>query len=197
MPYPAKLTPEAIQAAAWALLEQGGPAALGMRPLAEALGVRPSSLYRHVGSREALLTTLAEQAASALRTELTAAAGLPPRAALAAVAQAYWHFARTRPHAYDLLLTPVAPGAPGLWTPAGKALWGALLERVGALTGHPDDTGHAVAYWTFLHGAAALERAGLYGQSGPQGGVEIGLGALLDQMEAAGHLSSRAAGAPA
>ncbi|MFC6659180.1 TetR/AcrR family transcriptional regulator [Deinococcus multiflagellatus] len=78
MPYPAKLTPEAIQAAAWALLEQGGPAALGMRPLAEALGVRPSSLYRHVGSREALLTTLAEQAASALRTELTAAAGLPP-----------------------------------------------------------------------------------------------------------------------
>ncbi|UBV43672.1 WHG domain-containing protein [Deinococcus taeanensis] len=186
MPYPTKLTREAIEQAAWTLLEQGGPDALAMRPLAECLGVRPASLYRHVTNRETLLRHLAEHAATELRTTLTTAAqGHPPRAALNLLAHTYLHFARTHPHAYTLLLTPNATPEPGLKTTAGKALWRTLLEHVGALTGHPDDTGHAVAYWTFLHGAASLERAGLYDSSGPQGGLDIGLNALLDRMEAA------------
>lgn len=47
MPYPAKLTAEGILAAALTLFQSGGPEALSMRLLAERLGVRPSSLYRH------------------------------------------------------------------------------------------------------------------------------------------------------
>jgi len=183
MPYPAKLTREGITRAAHLLLDQGGPDALAMRPLADALGVRPGSLYRHFGSRDALLGELAEHAADALRLDLGAAAGtLGPRDALNAVAQAYLDFARTRPHTYDLLMTPRPGQAPGIKTSAGKHLWNALLTHVGALTGNPDDTGHAVAYWTFLHGAASLQRSDLYGASGPQDGLDIGLNAILDRM---------------
>jgi AcrR family transcriptional regulator len=188
VPYPAKLTPDTILREAQTLLDHGGSDALAMRPLADALGVRPGSLYRHFDSRAALLNQLAEHAADDLRRDIEGVARpLEPRPALAAVAQAYLHFAETRPHTYDLLMTPRSDQPPGIKTPAGKHLWNALLAHVGALTGNPDDTGHAVAYWTFLHGAASLQRSGLYGASGPQGGLEIGLSAILDRMERAAN----------
>jgi AcrR family transcriptional regulator len=188
VPYPAKLTPATILREAQTLLDHGGPDALAMRPLADALGVRPGSLYRHFDSRAALLNQLAEHAADALRDDVTAAAhAQTPRAALDAIARAYLHFAHTRPHTYDLLMTPRPEQPPGIKTTAGKHLWNALLAHVGALSGNPDDTGHAVAYWTFLHGAASLQRSGLYGASGPQDGLDIGLNAILDRMERAAH----------
>ena len=74
MPYPAKLTPDAIAAQARVLLEGGGPDALNMRPLADALGVRPSSLYRHYADRAALIGALTDDAARELRATLAAAA---------------------------------------------------------------------------------------------------------------------------
>lgn len=193
MPYPTKLTPDTILEAAWALLEAGGPEALSMRPLADALGVRPSSLYRHIESRDALIWVLAERAALALQADLLdAATGLLARDALQAASFAYLHHARTHPHAYGLLLrSDDHTGQAGTKTPPGKALWNTLLSLVGALSGDPDDTDHAVALWTFLHGASALERAGIYGASGPRGGLDVGLVALLDHMEAAPHPTAR------
>ncbi|PNY82631.1 TetR/AcrR family transcriptional regulator [Deinococcus koreensis] len=193
MPYPTKLTPDAILDAAWALLGNGGPEALSMRPLADALGVRPGSLYRHIESRDALIRTLAERSALALQAELLAAAsGHPSRDALQAASLAYLHYARSQPHAYGLLLNPDhQTGQAGIQTPPGKALWNTLLALVGALSGDPDDTNHAVALWTFLHGASALERAGIYGASGPRGGLDVGLVALLDHMEAAAQQTAR------
>ncbi|WP_168734673.1 TetR/AcrR family transcriptional regulator [Deinococcus sp. KSM4-11] len=188
MPYPTKLTPATIENAAWQLFQQGGPDALSMRPLADVLGVRPGSLYRHFDSRDALLGALAARAAHELQLELqTAAEDHLPRNALQAAAGAYLHYARSNPHAYALLLVPAeADPQPGLKTTAGKALWNTLLRLVGDLSGHPDDTDHAVALWTFLHGAASLERAGIYGPSGPRGGIDLGLAALLDHMQEAG-----------
>ncbi|WP_309570646.1 TetR/AcrR family transcriptional regulator [Deinococcus sp.] len=188
MPYPSKLTPDAIEAAAWYLFNTGGPDALSMRPLADALGVRPGSLYRYFDSRDTLLAALTERAARDLQREIQfAAENHLPRNALQAVAGAYLHYARTQPHAYALLLVPADEGSsPGLKTSAGKELWNTLLRLVGDLSGNPDDTDHAVALWTFLHGAASLERAGVYGPSGPRSGLELGLAAILDHAQEAG-----------
>lgn len=183
MAYPAKLTAEAILRAALDLLDAGGEEALNMRALAERLRVRPSSLYRHYPDRAALVAALEGQAALALHRELgEASRDHPPAEALMAAAHAYLAYTRAHPHLYGLLLAPrpPAPAEPG----PGKDLWNAVLHLVGAVTGDPDDTGAAVAYWAFLHGYAQLERSGQFGLSGPRGGFERGLGALIRGLSA-------------
>jgi TetR/AcrR family transcriptional regulator, tetracycline repressor protein len=56
------LTLEAILDASMALLDAHGAAALTMRSVADALGCRQASLYRHVRNREELVTLLADRA---------------------------------------------------------------------------------------------------------------------------------------
>ncbi|SMB94778.1 TetR/AcrR family transcriptional regulator [Deinococcus hopiensis] len=178
MVYPSKLSPEAILQAAERLLRGGGEEGLSMRALAEALGVRASSLYRHYPDRAALLLALEDGAVLALHREMAAAAeGLFPGEAVLAAGHAYLNYARAQPHLYGLLLAhrPPAVAGPG----AGKALWNHVLHLVGAVTGHPDDTAAAVAFWAYLHGFALLERSGQFGLSGPRGGFERGLEALV------------------
>ncbi len=182
MPYPAKLTAQKILAAALGLLESGGPNALGMRPLADALGVRPSSLYRYYPEREALLGALEAHAARDLHAALRdAAGGHDPAAALTAAAHAYLGYVRAHPHLYTLLLRPKAPytAEPG----PGKELWNEVLALVGAVTGNPDDTAATVALWAYLHGFTLLEQSGQFGSSGPKGGFERGLDALMSGFQ--------------
>ena len=152
-----------------------------MRSLGEVLGVRASSLYRHIAHREALLALLSEDAASQLREALvTAASRQAGRPALEVVALAFVTFARTRPHLYALLHTP-RPLEVGAGE--GQRLWQFILAQVSLASGQPDDTAGTVALWTFLHGFAELERSGLYGLSGPGAGFERGLAALLSCEE--------------
>lgn len=179
MPYPAKLTPETILKAALELLEEGGPDALGMRPLAQRLSVRPSSLYRYYPERDALLEAIKAHATHDLHSAIRRAArDRPPDAALTAAGHTYLAYAREHPHLYALLLRPrtrhVAEPGPG------KALWDEVLALVGAVTRNPDDTAATVAFWAYLHGFALLEQSGQFGVSGPKGGFERGLGALVE-----------------
>lgn len=181
MVYPAKLSPDAILQVALRLFEDGGDRALNMRALADALNVQPSSLYRHYPDRAALLAALEEQAVLALHARMwQASEHQPPAPALRAAAHAYLGYAREHPYLYGLLLTPrpPAPAHPG----PGKDLWNLVLALVGGVTGQPDDTPAAVAFWAYLHGFAALERSGLFGVSGPRGGFERGLDALVEGL---------------
>jgi AcrR family transcriptional regulator len=183
--YPAKLSRAAVVEAARTLVERDGRSALGVRAVADALGVRPASLYKHVGDLAGLEGLLAEAAAAAMAGAIDDALAAVPAeadgaaadgvAALRATADAYVRFAADRPALYALLTTPAAPGQPAA---ERKALWNRLLAVVGALTGDVDDTGAAVATWAFLHGYAALGAAGLYGASGPRGGLARGVDAL-------------------
>lgn len=179
MPYPAKLSPAVIARRATELLERGDPAALSMRSLAAELGVRASSLYGHFPDRAALEAAIADGAATRLRASLSAAAhGLEPQEALRAASHAYVGFARAHPLLYDLLL---APRAPALAVPGpGKELWNLVLGLVSDVTGILDDTSATVALWAFLHGFVTLERSGGFGLSGPLGGFETGLNALME-----------------
>ncbi|GAA4005809.1 TetR/AcrR family transcriptional regulator [Deinococcus rubellus] len=189
MPYPSKLTPDLILNSAQTLLDAGGAAALNMRPLAAALGVQASSLYRHFPDREALLQALEDAASTEFGRVLQgASSGKPPREALWAAAEAYLSHARRFPHRYGLLLSPRLPATaqPG----PGKDLWNTVLNLVSALSRIPDDTARTVALWAFLHGYAVLDRSGLFGLSGPRGSFDIGVNALLDEMERAAPAAS-------
>ena len=181
MPYPAKTNPDLILHEAVALLEQGENA-FSMRSLSKALDVRASSLYRHYKDREALEAAIAVHSANALRQDLERArGGEKADAALRSAAHAYLEFSRTQPALYDLLMAP-RPLAKAELGPF-EDLWNVFLELIGGVTHNPDDTASAVALWSFLHGFVVLERTGLFGASGPKGGFEVGLAALLKGFE--------------
>src|SRR4051794_37289272 len=78
---------------------------------------------------------------------------------------------------YELMIGKRLTYPPG--DSIGKDLWNFVLVLISAVSGEPDDTSRAVAFWSFLHGFTELERAGQFGKSGPQAGFEVGLSALL------------------
>ena len=145
------LSPRAreIVAAALALLEEEGPAGLSMRRLAERLGIRAPSIYKHLPDKEALEAAMIsvgfEVQADAFEEALRGAED--PLSALALV---YRRFAAAHPHLYRLmterelrreLLTP------GVEDRAARPVY----EAVG---GDPD---RARATWAFAHGMTILE----------------------------------------
>lgn len=95
--------------------------------------------------------------------------------AVRAVAGEYLEFSRVEPALFGLLVAQPGTGE----RPEAKRLWNLLLAVLEPVTGKADDTGAAVAFWAFLHGFATLEAAGQFGASGPRGGYERGVAALL------------------
>ncbi len=195
MVYPAKLSLPIILEAAEQILDEQGVAALGMRSVADRLGVRATSLYKHVGDLAGLQEWLAERSAEQLTTRLREARAAAETtqdpstdhsqsssssAALSIAAHAYLAFASEHPARYQLLTTEfIASDRDAAPRAARKALWNLLLSIVGELTNDPDDTSAAVATWAYLHGFAALQQAGLFGASGPRDGFARGVSALV------------------
>ncbi|MCA9902121.1 MAG: helix-turn-helix transcriptional regulator, partial [Anaerolineales bacterium] len=58
MPYPSQVNRETIVAQAWQLIEAEGADNLSLSKLAEQLGIKAPSLYRHVGSKAGLLQAI-------------------------------------------------------------------------------------------------------------------------------------------
>jgi AcrR family transcriptional regulator len=148
---PRQLSPRAreIVGVALELLEEEGADGLSMRRLAERLGIRAPSIYKHLPDKQAL-----EAAIISVGFELQADAFEAARdgtaTPLAVLAQVYRRFAREHPHLYRLmtehelrreLLTP------GSEERAGRAVW----EAVGR------DVDLARAAWAFAHGMTILE----------------------------------------
>lgn len=174
MPYPAKTNAEEILKVALELLEQDINN-LSMRNLAERLGMKAPSLYRHFPDKDALELALVHEGAKLLRFELEKVArGLKAHQAFQEIAKAYLKFAKQRPALYTLMMTKLsAPeGAP-------KELWNFVLSLMSQVTRKKDDTAAAVAFWSFLHGFSVLDNSGMFAASGPKDGLEVGLEALL------------------
>lgn len=177
MAYPRKLSREKVLQGGLELLCAEGMGRLSMRNLAAHLGVRPSSLYRHIKDRDALLDALEEEATVGLHRALEAATlNKSPEDAFDAAGLAYYNYATENAELYALLLRDeqVYSAAPG----AGKDVWNCVLAIVGRVSGNPDDTAGAVAFWSLLHGFIALERGGRFGPSGAKGGLVRGLESL-------------------
>jgi len=150
------LTPRARQivAAARELLEQEGAAALTMRRLAERLGIRAPSLYKHLPDKAtleaAIIATGFEDTAAVLEAALDAGGAEP----LAALAAAYRAFALAHPHLYRLMTDQ----------PLRRDLLPAGVEDRAAapLLRAAGDLDRARAIWAFAHGMIMLELAGRF-----------------------------------
>lgn len=102
MPTPERTSLDEIVEAAAHLLEEGGPGAVTMQAVAQAVGVKAPSLYKRVRDRDALLGLVGEAAAVDLTGRLEAASGRLDGALLA-----FRRFGRERPEAFRLLFTSI------------------------------------------------------------------------------------------
>ncbi len=141
-----------IAEAARAVLEAEGPEAVTMRRLAEDLGIKAPSLYKHVSGKEAVEQVLIEDALFEMGDighEVVSQPGR--RGPVAALLAAYRSYGLAHPNLYRLLTGPnvqaLSPGlADGLVAWSGEPFWRA--------TGDPY---LSQSLWAFAHGALILE----------------------------------------
>jgi AcrR family transcriptional regulator len=155
------LAPASVTEAGAVLADEIGFYQLSMGPLAERLGVRTPSLYKHVDS----LADLARRIAVLATTELgdairDATQGRSDSDALAAAARTLWRYAREHPGRYTAANSarPTGPNDPLV------AARGRLLDSFAAvLLGYRLDPGqqiHALrTVRSLIHGFVALEMA--------------------------------------
>jgi AcrR family transcriptional regulator len=161
VPTPSRTSLAEIVAAGRRTLESDGLDGLTMLRVAEAVGVRAPSLYKHVRSRGDLVRLIAEDAARQLGAELEAATTGRAREDLRAQLEAFRAFAHAQPAAYGLLFAAL----PEAWRPDATALARsseAALRTATALAG-PDralEAARTVVAWA--HGFVSMELAGAF-----------------------------------
>ncbi|MBM0205826.1 WHG domain-containing protein [Micromonospora sp. STR1s_5] len=158
----ARLTPASVTEAAAALVDEVGFDNLSMGLLAERLGIKTPSLYKHVTSQAELAHRIAvlamTEAGDAIRDAIQGRSGSD---ALAAGAQAMRTYAREHPGRYAAAnaTSPTGPDDP--FIPASDrvlASWAAMLSGYGL---DPGQEIHAMrTLRSVLHGFATLEVAG-------------------------------------
>jgi AcrR family transcriptional regulator len=143
-----------IAAAARALLDAEGPEGLTMRRVADALGIKAPSLYKHVPDKTALEQLVVAEGFIEVAEALEAAM-LDAADPLAALAKAYRDYAIAHPHLYRLMN----------YQPLRRDLLPAGLEERAAMpllaaVGHDGDKARAL--WAFAHGMVSLEIDGRF-----------------------------------
>lgn len=149
------LSPRALEivTAARELLERDGPDALSMRRVAERLGIKAPSIYKHLPDKKALEHALISTAFRELAATFAVAVREPDP--LTAVAAAYRRYGQEHPHLYRLMTERpldrdmLEPGA------EDSARLPALLLANG-------DLDVARALWAFAHGMTILELDGRF-----------------------------------
>jgi AcrR family transcriptional regulator len=146
-----ELTPRAreIVATARSLLESDGPDALSMRRIADALGIKAPSLYKHLPDKQALEAALIAHGFDEIATVFAGADDL------AAVAAAYRGYANDHPHLYRLM-TEGPLDRERLEAGVEDRAAAAIVAAVGG------DEHRARAAWAFAHGMTILELDGRF-----------------------------------
>ena len=146
-----RLTPRAreILEAARELLDEEGPDGLSMRRLAERLGIRAPSIYKHFPSKEALEAALISQGFEEQGAAFEAALEGPGEP-IVAITATYRAFAQEHPHLYRLMYDRSLNRA--LLEPGSEE--SAVAPAVRALG---DDRDLARATFGFAHGMTILE----------------------------------------
>ena len=155
-----RLHPRARQIvdAARDLLEQHGRDALTMRRVADRIGIRAPSLYKHFPDKAAVEIALIADGLGEVATVLEAAEERTKRTgaaeSLADLATAYRSYALAHPHLYRLMTERPLPRES---LPAG------LEDRAAAPLVRATGEEHlARATWAFAHGMVMLELAGRF-----------------------------------
>jgi AcrR family transcriptional regulator len=145
---------EQVVAAAGRLLDEEGPQALTMRRVADAVGMRAPSLYKHLPGKDALHRALVVEALHELGARM-AEAGKARPGSLEAVALGYRAFALAKPHRYRLLTDVPLPDDAEV-----RAAELAARAPLDAVIGLDEHRGRAL--WAFAHGMVDLELRGRF-----------------------------------
>ncbi|MFP1627059.1 TetR/AcrR family transcriptional regulator [Streptomyces sp. 5K101] len=139
-----------IVAAAREVLEEHGRDALTMRALAERLGIRAPSLYKHFRNKEAVEAALVEDGLAGMGTALHAALRTAsPTGRVRALLAAYRGHALAHPGLYRLTTAGPLPRAA---LPAGLEEWAGRPFFLAT-----EDPHLAQALWSYAHGMVVLE----------------------------------------
>lgn len=160
----AGLTPDVVVDAAMEVVDRDGSDQLTLAAVADLVGVRSPSLYRHVDSLDDLRERLAVRAVRELATTLERAVGQRRgAAALRTMLVAYREWANDNPERYAMV--PVE--APQLGTPLAEAsdeLVATVVRWVADLGLEGDEAVHAVrAVRSAVHGFSSIDAAGGFG----------------------------------
>lgn len=172
------LTAAVITRTAAELVDRHGPAALSLAKVADALGVRPPSLYKHIDGLAGLERLVALDGLRELVESCRAAlVGRSGPDGLRALGEAYRSFARAHPGVYPL--TQVARPA----DPEFRAVTRRLMDAVAALL-----VGFGVAEADLVH-ATRMVRCTLHGFAILE--VDTGFGLPVDVEQSFGWLLGR------
>ncbi len=150
MPTPARTSIEAIIAAGDQILEVRGLAGLTMQAVAQSVGVKAPSLYKHVADRDALVRLVTDAAAIGLADHLAAEDDL------AGLAHGLRGWATAHPEAYRLVFS-------GHGSPEVAAAAGATVLRVArGLGGEADELAAARLITAWATGFISMELAGAF-----------------------------------
>jgi AcrR family transcriptional regulator len=150
MPTPARTSVEAITAAGVEILETEGLAGLTMRAVAQSVGVKAPSLYKHVADRGALVGLVADAAATDLASHLAG------HGELAGLARSLRAWAAAHPERYRLVFS--GKGSPEVAAAAGAP----LLKAARDLVGPADKLSAARLVTAWATGFISMELAGAF-----------------------------------
>lgn len=124
-------TRERILAAAWTLADRDGLAAITLREVAEAVGMRAPSLYKHFASKNAIYDAMYGQSVEQLYARLSARRqSRNPRTTLRNRVHAFVSFCVENPLRYQIMLERPVPG----FEPAPETYQKALVALSGTRT---------------------------------------------------------------
>jgi AcrR family transcriptional regulator len=158
MPYPSQVNREAIIETTRQMIEADGVEKLSLRLLADALGVKAPSLYRHVANKMALLHAVNIVTTHQLIEILYAAVDpdAPVMECMVALAHAFRQFAHENPACYALAYAnPVYEIRPD--ADEREALVLPLQSIFAELVGEDNAFAAIRGAYAFLHGWAMLE----------------------------------------
>lgn len=133
------------------LLEADGPECVTMRAIADRLGIRAPSLYKHVADKRELEVALIARGFAEQAEAFTAAVRGSDRPVVS-IARAYRNWAIDHPHLYVLMTDDPLP-RDELPDGVEDAAAAPLIAAVGG------DVDRARALWAFAHGMVSLELA--------------------------------------
>jgi AcrR family transcriptional regulator len=176
------------------ILEAEGLEQLTMARVAQAVGVRAPSLYKHVRDRGELFRLIGNDAVAELGARLGAAAGYGnPQLDLYAIARAHREFAHEYPETYRLLWSRV----PENWRVDADLNASAsepVLRAVAALAGESDTLVAARTFVAWAQGFVSMELAGAFRLGGDvDAAFEYGVARLTAALSSKGldaHLQS-------
>ncbi|MFY9639434.1 MAG: TetR/AcrR family transcriptional regulator [Rhodomicrobium sp.] len=184
MPARPKTSRAEIVSAALDLINEGGADGLSMLAVAQKVGVRGPSLYKHFPDRATLLKAVESHLFEKLGAALAdAAPGCGDRENAKQMASAYRNFAKQNPRGYALMFASGLPDAEAATIrraaaqPALDLLYGLLGDADAALSA-------ARAFTAFCHGFVSMELAGAFRLGGDieqafAEGVEVVLAGII------------------